>query len=83
MFSVGYESSKSQPHPLNTPIKHTYFVHLNYISCTIHLYRSDVQADYLIQTSLFKILAYMHCSSTLYKSCRFSIEQAQIAKHSL
>ena len=47
MFSVGYESSKSQPHPLNTPIKHTYFVHLNYISCTIHLYRSDVQADYL------------------------------------
>ena len=32
VFSLGYKSSESQPHPLTTP---SYCLHLNYVSCTI------------------------------------------------
>ena len=52
-----------QPHKLTTPIVYT-LITLAALYIKLLLYRRDVQANYLIQTFLFKLLAYMHCNST-------------------
>ena len=54
-----------QPHLLNTPILYTLIMLAVLYIYTEVMY---IQADYLIQTSLINILAYMymHCSSKLY-----------------
>ena len=80
VFSLGYKSSQLQPHPLTTPIAYTLIMlHVAALYVKLLLYRSDVhvQTDYLIQTSLFKLL---HCSSTETLYCRSNIKQAEITK---
>ena len=63
-----------QPHPLTTPVVYTL------ITLAAPYYRSDVQANYLIQTSLFKLLDTCIVVQLRQYTCRYSTKQAQIAK---